>query len=144
MIASALASSQIGKYTRSRQRLWLQAIETRTGAISETLASIKGLKMLGLTSSISKYLQALREKELEISKRFRKLQISNIFMGMPIFLSHYAALTVPSRKFASLAVTNYHLHWLWDRYQALRKRSTKHCNCFLGLVALIHSHRPSE
>lgn len=85
MIASALASSQIGKHTRSRQRLWLQAIETRTGAISETLASIKGLKMLGLTFSISKYLQALREKELEISKRFRKLQISNILMGMPIF-----------------------------------------------------------
>lgn len=81
-IASAAASSQIAKYTRPRQRLWMQAIQTRTGAISQLLTSMKGVKMLGLESRISSHVQGLREKELEISKRYRKVQIGNIVMGI--------------------------------------------------------------
>lgn len=45
--------------------------------------------MLGLTPRISEHIQGLREKELQISKRYRKIQISNIIMGILTVLFHH-------------------------------------------------------
>jgi dihydroorotate dehydrogenase len=56
-------------------------MQARTKAISDVLSSIKGVKMMGLTSKISSEVQQLRQNELEISKSFRKVQIANIVMG---------------------------------------------------------------
>lgn len=152
-IASAAASSQIAKYARPRQRLWMQAIQTRTGAISELLASMKGVKMLGLESRISRRVQGLREKELEISKRYRKVQISNIVMGIYTTSSSINAFRLwfadihalsSSRKFPSPAVACYHIYRLWHHRQCFWKQCTRRRNYIFCLVVIINSHRSSE
>ncbi|KAL4976783.1 P-loop containing nucleoside triphosphate hydrolase protein [Aspergillus desertorum] len=62
----------------ARQAVWLEAIEKRISATSSMLGSMKGIKMLGLQSSLMKSIHNLRIDELEISKRFRKLLVWNM------------------------------------------------------------------
>ncbi|KAL5045769.1 hypothetical protein BDW71DRAFT_183332 [Aspergillus fruticulosus] len=62
----------------ARQAMWLEAIERRISATSSMLGSMKGIKMLGLQSSLMKFIHNLRIDELEISKRFRKLLVWNM------------------------------------------------------------------
>lgn len=59
----------------TRQAMWLEAIERRITATTAMLGSMKGVKMTGLTDVLREDLQQLRVRELEISKRFRKLLI---------------------------------------------------------------------
>jgi len=62
----------------SRQAMWLEAIEKRITATTTMLSSMKGVKMCGLTETLTKTIQDLRVEELNISKRFRKLLIWNM------------------------------------------------------------------
>jgi len=62
----------------SRQAMWLEAIEKRITATTAMLSSMKGVKMCGLTETLTKTIQDLRVEELTISKRFRKLLIWNM------------------------------------------------------------------
>lgn len=59
----------------TRQAMWLEAIERRIAATTAMLSSMKGVKMSGLTDVLRDDLQQLRIKELDISKKFRKLLI---------------------------------------------------------------------
>ncbi|CAG8957988.1 hypothetical protein HYFRA_00000331 [Hymenoscyphus fraxineus] len=61
-----------------RQALWLQAIEKRIAATAAMLNAMKGIKMFGLTDVLTKTLQDLRVKELNISKKFRKILVWNM------------------------------------------------------------------
>lgn len=72
---------QVGKLVPPRQRAWMQAIQKRVGITTEVISSIKGVKMTGLTEKVSDQIQDLRNFELDESKRFRKMQISNILIG---------------------------------------------------------------
>ena len=62
----------------SRQAMWLEAIEKRITATTAMLSAMKGVKMCGLTETLSKSLQDLRVDELRISRKFRKLLIWNM------------------------------------------------------------------
>lgn len=62
----------------SRQAMWLEAIERRITATTAMLSSMKGVKMCGLTSTLSKNIQELRVEEMRISRKFRKLLIWNM------------------------------------------------------------------
>jgi len=62
----------------TRQAMWLEAIEKRITATTAMLQSMKGVKMGGLTETLSKTIQDLRVEELQISKKFRKLLIWNM------------------------------------------------------------------
>ncbi|KAL3460707.1 P-loop containing nucleoside triphosphate hydrolase protein [Aspergillus heterothallicus] len=62
----------------ARQAMWLEAIERRISATSSMLGSIKGIRMLGLQSSLMKLVHGLRIEELGISKKFRKLLVWNM------------------------------------------------------------------
>jgi ATP-binding cassette, subfamily C (CFTR/MRP), member 1 len=59
----------------------MQAIQKRVGVTTEIIGSMKGVKMTGLSEKIRDQIQGLRDYELEESKRFRKVQISNILIG---------------------------------------------------------------
>ncbi|KAL4809627.1 P-loop containing nucleoside triphosphate hydrolase protein [Aspergillus unguis] len=59
----------------ARQAKWLEAIERRISATSSMLGSMKGIKMLGLQSSLMKLVHGLRIEELNISKKFRRLMV---------------------------------------------------------------------
>lgn len=80
-IALAYGCTQIAEKIRPRQRQWMQAVQKRVTTTSDTLGSLKGMKMLGLTDMVTKIVQDMREAELSNSKRFRQVQIANITLG---------------------------------------------------------------
>lgn len=55
--------------------LWNEAIETRIAKMVATLAQMKPIKMVGLETVMTKYIQGLREKELRCSLAARKVDI---------------------------------------------------------------------
>jgi len=59
----------------------MQAIQKRVGVTTDVLGSIKGVKMSGLSSHVTKQIQGLRAAELDDQRAFRHLQITNIALG---------------------------------------------------------------
>ncbi|KAL3448733.1 P-loop containing nucleoside triphosphate hydrolase protein [Aspergillus insuetus] len=62
----------------ARQAMWLEAIERRISATASMLCTMKGIKMLGLQSSLLELVHGLRIEELDISRKFRKLLVWNM------------------------------------------------------------------
>jgi hypothetical protein len=69
------------QFIMSRQTMWLEAIERRISATSAMLASMKGVKICGLSETLLGSLQQPRVDEVRISKKFRKLMIWNMCFG---------------------------------------------------------------
>lgn len=75
----ALAGSLISLvFVMSRQAMWLEAIERRISSTTSMLASMKGIKMLGLSDLLMTCIHNLRLDELRISRNFRKLLVWNM------------------------------------------------------------------
>ncbi|KAL3441173.1 P-loop containing nucleoside triphosphate hydrolase protein [Aspergillus insuetus] len=74
LVCSLVAMSGV----MARQAKWLEAIERRISSTAAMLASIKGVKLLGLKPSLMSSIQNLRLEELSISKGFRKLLVWNM------------------------------------------------------------------
>ncbi|KAF5630704.1 major facilitator family transporter [Fusarium sp. NRRL 25303] len=83
IIGSVIAVS----FVMARQAAWLEAIEKRISVTSQMLGSMKGVKMCGLTDVLSTRIHALRNDELRISGKFRRLLIWNMVLAYlaPIF-----------------------------------------------------------
>ncbi|GAB1205509.1 hypothetical protein APSETT445_004185 [Aspergillus pseudonomiae] len=75
----ALAGSLVSlAFVMSRQAMWLEAIERRISSTTSMLASMKGIKMLGLSDLLMTCIHNLRLDELSISRNFRKLLVWNM------------------------------------------------------------------
>jgi hypothetical protein len=89
----------MGSTVSTRQKEWLQATEKRINFTSSILGSIRNVKFLGLTEIMSSKIEALRTEELEISKKFRRIQSVRVCMGvcLPLSLSrvNYATMNSP-------------------------------------------------
>lgn len=83
---SLIGSMVAMQFIMSRQAMWLGAIERRISATSAMLASMKGVKMCGLSETLLESLQQLRIDEMIISKKFRKLMIWNMCFGKSCFI----------------------------------------------------------
>jgi len=59
----------------ARQKLWLEAIETRIAVTTKMLGAMKEVKLTGLSEILLSRVHDLRVTELQISKGFRKLLI---------------------------------------------------------------------
>ncbi|UPL03089.1 hypothetical protein LCI18_014023 [Fusarium solani-melongenae] len=83
IIGSVIAVS----FVMARQAMWLEAIEKRIAATSQMLGAMKGVKMCGLTDVLSTRIQAMRNDEMHISGKFRRLLIWNMVLAYlaPIF-----------------------------------------------------------
>ncbi|KAG8664561.1 uncharacterized protein FPOAC1_013342 [Fusarium poae] len=83
IVGSVIAVS----FVMARQAIWLEAIERRISVTSQMLGSMKGVKMCGLSSVLGTRIQAMREEELHISGKFRRLLIWNMVLAYlaPIF-----------------------------------------------------------
>ncbi|KAK2127563.1 P-loop containing nucleoside triphosphate hydrolase protein [Fusarium oxysporum II5] len=83
IVGSVIAVS----FVMARQAAWLEAIEKRISVTSQMLGSMKGVKMCGLTDVLSTHIHALRNDELRISGKFRRLLIWNMVLAYlaPIF-----------------------------------------------------------
>jgi ATP-binding cassette, subfamily C (CFTR/MRP), member 1 len=72
---------KVATYVTSRQKIWLEAIQDRINFTSEILGSMVSVKMLGLTNKMASIIQAMRVRELDLSKRFRRLSSFNVCLG---------------------------------------------------------------
>jgi len=64
LAVSTLVTSKFSSFVTTRQKVWLEAIQQRVNFTSESLGSMKSVKMLGLTDKIGSIMQAMREREL--------------------------------------------------------------------------------
>ncbi|KAG8676479.1 hypothetical protein FPOAC2_02575 [Fusarium poae] len=83
IVGSVIAVS----FVMARQAIWLEAIERRISVTSQMLGSMKGVKMCGLSRVLETRIQAMREEEMHISGKFRRLLIWNMVLAYlaPIF-----------------------------------------------------------
>lgn len=65
-----------------RQKKWLEATEERINFTSAILGSIRNVKILGLTEIMEKMIHSSRQDELEISKKFRRIQTVRVCTGV--------------------------------------------------------------
>ncbi|RAQ73309.1 ABC transporter, partial [Aspergillus flavus] len=80
VIIFTVASLSMGNAVSARQKSWLQATEKRINFTTAILGSIKNIKFLGLTEIMGVMINGLRDEELSISKRFRRIQTVRVCM----------------------------------------------------------------
>ncbi|KNG80251.1 hypothetical protein ANOM_010973 [Aspergillus nomiae NRRL 13137] len=89
------------------QKLWLEASQKRVDFTTKVLESVKSIKMLGLIEGMVHMIEELRTEEIEISKRFQKIQAAKAsFVNiLPIVgqLSAFAACAIVARLEGSSA-----------------------------------------
>ncbi|KAF5625992.1 multidrug resistance-associated 1 [Fusarium sp. NRRL 52700] len=78
-IVSTTGILMIAKYIANAQKRWVRGIQTRIDVTASMLGSMKEVKMLGLTDVLNNMVQSLRVKELDLSKKFRKLMCWRVF-----------------------------------------------------------------
>ncbi|KAH8664569.1 ABC transporter [Xylariales sp. PMI_506] len=100
-IISTALSTQLARRITPRQKAWLEAIQKRINYTSEILGSMKNVKMLGLSDKMSANIQDMRDKEMDISKKYRRLQSFNVsLVNLPSSLNRFlifAAYTIYAR-----------------------------------------------
>ncbi|KAJ6005636.1 hypothetical protein N7451_003580 [Penicillium sp. IBT 35674x] len=62
-------------FTGDSQRTWMSGIQKRVGLTATVIASMKSLKISGLSATVGDYVQQLRVDELAAGARFRKVFI---------------------------------------------------------------------
>lgn len=70
------------------QRDWMALVQKRVGLTATVIASMKNLKISGISSSVSNFVQKLRVEELVAGVRFRKIFIGAALLGfIPLLIS---------------------------------------------------------
>ncbi|KAK8054682.1 hypothetical protein PG994_009749 [Apiospora phragmitis] len=71
---STVLASRIGP----RQKNWLEATQKRINYTMEIFGAMRNVKMLGLAKQMEYNIQNMREKEMKVSRRYRRLHALNI------------------------------------------------------------------
>ncbi|KAM7197970.1 P-loop containing nucleoside triphosphate hydrolase protein [Naviculisporaceae sp. PSN 640] len=98
VITCVACSSVVNKYTASRQKQWMDRIQTRVAETAKMLGSLKQLKISGLAGPVEDSVQELRDDELKVASKFRRLYVSNMAFGFATMaLSPVVTFAVTSR-----------------------------------------------
>ena len=81
MILAVISNMAVSKRMGPAQKSWMEAIQSRIDVTSKMLESMKGVKMLGLTPSMSSIILGLRKHEITLSLKSRKLLASCITLA---------------------------------------------------------------
>ncbi|KAH7206067.1 hypothetical protein DER44DRAFT_809931 [Fusarium oxysporum] len=97
-------------FTGDSQRAWMTGVQKRVGLTATVIAGMKNLKLSGLASTVSSFVQKLRVEELAAGARFRKIFILAAMLGFtpmlispPLTLAFTQASLDTSKVFTSLA-----------------------------------------
>lgn len=75
-------------FTGDSQREWMAGVQKRVGLTATVIASMKNLKISGLSDAVSDFVQKLRVEELAAGTRFRRIYIiAAIFAFVPLLIS---------------------------------------------------------
>lgn len=61
-----------------KQKVWLEATQRRLDTTSIMVSMYRSLKMTGLVALITSHISELRQREVHVSKRFRKCLVAMI------------------------------------------------------------------
>ncbi|TVY47392.1 ABC transporter [Lachnellula occidentalis] len=85
---SGTASVCLSFRANIHQREWMAVIQKRVATTAATFSAIKGVKMLGLSQTLSSIIQTLRMVELQSAKRFRDVVVWTAFFAFaPLMIS---------------------------------------------------------
>ncbi|KAL6232713.1 P-loop containing nucleoside triphosphate hydrolase protein [Aspergillus navahoensis] len=73
---------QLTRFIGLANKRWVQGIQTRVDVTASVLASMKEVKMLGLSDIVSTMIQNLRVAELNLSRHYRRLLAIQTFIAM--------------------------------------------------------------
>ncbi|KAB8290460.1 hypothetical protein EYC80_010891 [Monilinia laxa] len=71
----------MAKWMGNAQKIWIRGIQTRIDVTASMLGSMKAVKMLGFTDSLTTVVQSLRVKEVYLSQLFRRLLCGRVFLA---------------------------------------------------------------
>lgn len=74
---ASISSFFVGRYVAKRQKSWIEATQKRVNWTTELFGSIKAVKMLGISKVLSRVVQGMRVAEVDLSKDYRKLSVTN-------------------------------------------------------------------
>lgn len=76
------------KFTGDSQRAWMAGVQKRVGLTATVIASMKNLKISGLSGAVRDFVQRLRVEELAAGAQFRKIVIIAALFGFtPLLVS---------------------------------------------------------
>ncbi|RDL31764.1 Uncharacterized protein BP5553_09166 [Venustampulla echinocandica] len=76
------------KFTGDSQRAWMAGVQKRVGLTATVIASMKNLKISGLSAAVSDFVQKLRVDELAAGARCRKIFIIAALLGfIPLLIA---------------------------------------------------------
>ncbi|KAI1662286.1 putative ABC multidrug transporter [Daldinia decipiens] len=100
----------ITRFTGKGQRTWVAGVQKRVGLTSGVIATMKNIKLSGLTHPIARVVEKLRVDELKAGQNFRTLLlIAGVFAYIPLLVSPAVTFAVarrsldPSRLFTSVS-----------------------------------------
>ncbi|RAL60312.1 hypothetical protein DID88_000088 [Monilinia fructigena] len=71
----------MAKWMGNAQKIWIRGIQTRIDVTASMLGSMKAVRMLGFTDSLTTMVQSLRVKEVYLSQLFRRLLCGRVFLA---------------------------------------------------------------
>ncbi|KAK4463066.1 P-loop containing nucleoside triphosphate hydrolase protein [Cladorrhinum samala] len=74
------------RFTGASQRTWMAGVQKRVGLTATVIASMKNLKISGLSMPIGEFVQKLRVDELAAGVHYRKIAIGAALLGFMPFL----------------------------------------------------------
>ncbi|KAK5991839.1 ABC multidrug transporter B [Cladobotryum mycophilum] len=81
VLVFVLVTFQLSAWSKATQKIWIEMVEQRLGITTSMLASMRAVKMLGLSQKIFDLITNFRHAEINGSKKFRKLLVLRIFFS---------------------------------------------------------------
>ena len=94
----SIAGLRVAGSMGQRQKLWLEAIEKRVKATSDMLSAMKEVRMGGLQDRLEMEIQALRTKEIEVSRKFKNA------LALIVCLSYTTTAMAPVFSFGIFSI----------------------------------------
>ncbi|CAG8920353.1 unnamed protein product [Penicillium salamii] len=89
---------QLAQFIGTAKKRWMRGIQTRVDVTASVLASMKEIKMLGLSETVANMIQNLRIAELDLSKQYRRL------ISVQTFIAMNTATIAPLATFATFVI----------------------------------------
>ncbi|CAG8983983.1 hypothetical protein HYALB_00009585 [Hymenoscyphus albidus] len=87
-------------FTGDSQRAWMTGVQERVGLTASVIAGMKNLKISGLATAVSDYVQSLRVKGLAAGARIRKIFIIAALLGyIPLLIGPPITFAFSQRSF---------------------------------------------
>jgi ABC-type multidrug transport system fused ATPase/permease subunit len=99
------ATFYMARFVGPSQKSWMARVQQRVGLTSSVIASMKSLKITGVTEPVGTFLQDQRVGELEAGSRFRRFIIYTATLAhAPFFLAPAFAFAASSRSLDTVRI----------------------------------------